>query len=111
MEIKVNETVTLKAVDGSTGKCLVSEVKDGKVTIKYGNKTHTMTKAEFTESVVADPVHMPFKSVWKGQYVQVIERSSQNRVDSGVVSEVGSDFLCIGEEKYDAQTYDWLCLG
>jgi hypothetical protein len=112
MDIKLNETVTLKAKDGTTGQVVIAEHKDGKVTVKYGNnKSHTMSEKVFQESVVAEPSHMPFKSVWKNQFVQVIERGSQKRVDSGLVSEVTADAVFICGEKYEGDKYDFLTIG
>lgn len=109
------EQVTLKAADGSIGKCTVLESKDGKVKVQHveSKKTYILSESVYKESIVAESVHThhPAASVWKGQMVQVFEKDTQSKVDYGMVTQVTNESIFVNDEEYKTDSHDFLALG
>ena len=61
-------------------------------------------------AVVEASNHHPAAAIWRNQMVSVYEKDTQTKIDTGLVTEVTSDEIAIGTERYGRDKFDFQIL-
>lgn len=60
---------------------------------------------------VVESMAHPQGSFWRGQMVQVFERDTNKKVDSGNITQLCREALCVNGEEYGFDKYSFLAIG
>jgi hypothetical protein len=74
------------------------------------NKESDMSDKKTVTEANTDSQHTPGPAIWRNQLVQVRKKNTNEQVDSGLVTMVDGEKVCIGENEYPKDQYSFMVL-
>ncbi len=87
-----------------------AELGDYGPPVMRGRKESNMSDKKAVTEANTDSQHTPGPAIWRNQLVQVRKKNTNEQVDSGLVTMVDGEKVCIGENEYPKDQYSFMVL-